>query len=258
MRLMDEFFAEIETYDPDRHLMVMMAEPAQRPTLVALFALNLELARIPEKVSEAVLGQMRYQSWRDALDRVRNGGQPGIPLAGLIHEARLPADLVDTLINEREATMLLEGPPENDGQLRDRAKRTGRTLGVLSLHALSAANTQIAEGWVAAARHAGTAYALVGLARAARSDHLPPHTDKPAVTKRICEIADEEVRLCRASLIGKKPPSSLFPAFVPATLAECQAGALKRYGYDPNHPKTQFRGFGASLGLVWRRWRNTP
>ena len=45
--------------DPDRHMTAMMAPAAVRRDLMAVYAFNLELARIPDTVREPLIGQMR-------------------------------------------------------------------------------------------------------------------------------------------------------------------------------------------------------
>ena len=64
--------------DPDRSLAVLFAPRESRASLFALYALNVELARIAEQVSEPDLGAIRLQWWREArcLRRgARAGGQ---------------------------------------------------------------------------------------------------------------------------------------------------------------------------------------
>jgi len=256
-RILGEIEPDLRAYDPDRYLLAMMAEPQDRRILLVLFGLNLELARIPEKVTETVLGQMRYQSWRDALARARKGENPVMPLASLVHRQGLEADLVDALIDAREAVMLLEGPPESHDQVLERARRTGGTLGELTLRAVAPENASV-DSLSEAAQHAGTAYAMIGVARATRVDHLPPHADRSDAVRTLCDLARQEVNQCRLRLSGTAIPKRLFPAFAAATLAELQADALSRHGYDPMDARTQYRGVVATLRLAWRRWRNTP
>ncbi len=60
--------------DEDLFLSFRYARPADRPRLAALFALQVELRRIPSLVSEPPLGEIRLQWWREALDEIAAGG----------------------------------------------------------------------------------------------------------------------------------------------------------------------------------------
>lgn len=62
--------------DPDRFGMVMAAAPGQRPWLITLYALNLELARAPFQSAEPLVAEMRLQWWIDRLDEMGQGVAP--------------------------------------------------------------------------------------------------------------------------------------------------------------------------------------
>ena len=53
--------------DKDRYLASLFAPDELRPYLLALYAFNIEIARVRETVSEAALGEIRLQWWRDAI-----------------------------------------------------------------------------------------------------------------------------------------------------------------------------------------------
>ena len=256
-QVLEDVVPDLETHDRDRYLIAMMADGDSRVAMMVLFAMNLDLARIPEKVSETVLGQMRYQSWRDALLRARADEKATIPLAGLVHEMAFDERLVDELIDARESVMLIDGPPGSLADVRRRAEQTGGTLAELALRILSQ-STEVSEDLIAAARHAGTAYTMIGIARAARTDHMPPGSGNADSICDLCMIALEEIRSCRTRIALSRPSAHLYPAFAPATFAEEQAETLARFEYDPSDPRTHYRGVGATLRLAWRRWRNTP
>ena len=55
--------------DPDRALAALFAPRETRADLLALYAFNVELARIAEQVTEPELGAIRLQWWREALAR---------------------------------------------------------------------------------------------------------------------------------------------------------------------------------------------
>ncbi|KAK4198074.1 Squalene/phytoene synthase [Triangularia verruculosa] len=53
----------------------------------AFRTLNLELARLPETVSNPTIGRLRLQFWRDTIDRVFAGNPPREPIAILLYSA---------------------------------------------------------------------------------------------------------------------------------------------------------------------------
>lgn len=268
--ILREAAAELHASDRDRYVMAMLADPQDRVGLVALFHFNLELSRIPEKVSEAILGQMRLQSWRDALAASDPGEHGGIPLAGLLLEYGFPRDGLEALIDARERDLIRAEPPADLSELTDFARDTGGRLGELAVRYLARAD-DVPDAVAAAARHAGTAFALVGLARSipfhwpAERQYVPASFEigngPEAVRKAaaaLAEIARGEIDAARArsAEVGRKPDARLFPALAAATIAESHVATLRRCGYDPAHPKTTYRGAGAAARLAWRRFIN--
>jgi len=65
----------IKRHDEDLFLSIGYAWKADRARLAALFALQAELRRIPEIVSEAPLGEIRLAWWREALDEAAGEGK---------------------------------------------------------------------------------------------------------------------------------------------------------------------------------------
>ena len=65
----------VERGDPDRFLAAMAAPPKAREVLMALYAVNIEVARAPWASQEPLIARMRLQWWRDALDALE-AGQP--------------------------------------------------------------------------------------------------------------------------------------------------------------------------------------
>src|SRR5215475_14937298 len=59
--------------DPERYLTALFAPFGRREALFALYAFNLELARARESVREPLMGRMRLQWWREALEEIAAG-----------------------------------------------------------------------------------------------------------------------------------------------------------------------------------------
>ena len=56
--------------DPDRFAAAMAAPVEARKVLFPLYAFNVEVARAPWVTSEPMIGEMRLQWWRDALEEI--------------------------------------------------------------------------------------------------------------------------------------------------------------------------------------------
>ena len=73
LKLLD---ARLQRDDEDRWLSSRYAPLQARQKLIALYALNLELAKVRTIVSEPGLGAIRFQWWRDALGELEHGRPP--------------------------------------------------------------------------------------------------------------------------------------------------------------------------------------
>jgi phytoene synthase len=93
--------------DPDRFLCAMFAPEDKREGLFILLAFNHEIARIRELVSEPMIGRIRLEWWREAIDEIA-AGRPARrhevlgPLATAMHLYQLPVDAFHALIDARE------------------------------------------------------------------------------------------------------------------------------------------------------------
>lgn len=100
--------------DEDLALNLAFIGASDRLKALALYALAIELRRIPAAVSEAGLGEIRLQWWRDALDEIISGRAPRkhpvvqtLANAGVITPATRP--LIETGIDAR-ARLLYPDP----------------------------------------------------------------------------------------------------------------------------------------------------
>ena len=95
----------------------MFAPAGRREALFALIAFNHEIARIPEAVSEPMLGRIRLQWWREVLDAAY-AGEPtrrhevAVPLADAIRACALDRAPFDALLEAREADLEEDGPAD--------------------------------------------------------------------------------------------------------------------------------------------------
>ena len=109
---------EVRRYDPERFLTVLFAPDRCRAPLVALYAFNLEVAKIREVVSEPLLGEIRLQWWREAIEEIFEGTPRRHAvveaLADAVHGASLPREPFDRLIDARAMDLATEPPATLD------------------------------------------------------------------------------------------------------------------------------------------------
>jgi phytoene synthase len=73
--------AAIKAGEPDRYLAALLAPSSRQPALLALAAFVADVAAIPSRVSQPMLGEIRLQWWRDAVATLSEGGVSGNPRA---------------------------------------------------------------------------------------------------------------------------------------------------------------------------------
>ena len=151
----------VEEEDHRRYLSLLFAPAHARPALFALYAFNLELAKTRDSVSEPMIGEIRLQWWREALDGIVDGQVRDHPvvtaLADTADVQHLRSDLMQ-MIDARTHDLYDEGL-ENLGALWAYIDDTGASLGRCAAQILGAK-----EGpSMACAGAAGSAYAASGL-----------------------------------------------------------------------------------------------
>ena len=183
--------------DPDRALAALFAPRDARHDLFALYAFNVELARIAEQVSEPDLGAIRLQWWREAIEQAGKGKATGQPVADALGSAighhTLSRERIAGLIDARlfdVGTKIMPDWLSLQSYLHD----TAGTLFVLAAQILGSRNDWLET----AAATAGIAYGLTGLMRA-----LPVHIAQgriylPTDALKRHGTAPERVLLCNA------------------------------------------------------------
>jgi NADH dehydrogenase [ubiquinone] 1 alpha subcomplex assembly factor 6 len=250
----------VRTRDHDRFLTVLFAPAECREALFALYAFNYEIAKTREMVSEAALGQMRLQWWRDSIAAIYAGGpvrrhEVAEPLAAVIRAYDLTWEHFESLIDAREAD-LADAPPATLADLEAYAEASAAPLVLLALEVLGVKD----EAAVSAGRAVGTAYALTGLLRAAafharaRRIYLPadmlaaagvePHRTlfelkpDPRLAGIASAIADRaRARLATARAFRHAVSRRARPALLPAVLAARSLKRLERAKYELLSPR---------------------
>jgi phytoene synthase len=82
--------AELQARDRDRWLACLYAPASARGGLIALFALDLELAQLVASTTEPMLGEIRLAWWRERLAELDAGKAPAQPLLVALRDHALP------------------------------------------------------------------------------------------------------------------------------------------------------------------------
>ena len=228
MALPPEIIARLAQTDPDRVRAAQLATPEDRDALMVLYAFHAELAKVPELVSEPLIGQIRYQWWRDALDEVYSGKPPRkhevvLPLAEMIAERDVPRFGLDQLIDGR-ARDLDPRPFADIEAAKDYARTTSGRLMQTAAGLLGVEDERIVQ--------AGEAWGLMGLARSWRfyKGSMLQHLD----ASDLAEAAEE----CLGRAAGKLPAAAI-PATAYAALVPLYGRAVSRPGHDPATDKVE-------------------
>jgi phytoene synthase len=255
--------------DPDRYLATLFAPSSARDDLSALYALNVDLARIGERVSEPSLGEIKLQWWREALDRAAINEATASPVAdaigSLLQRHSGAAEPIGRMIDAREFDVAVKIMPD---------------MAALDAYLDGTAGSLFAAGVIVGGGNAdrlqslcaqaGRAYGLTGLMRS-----LPVHAahgrcDLPEELLRRHGTSAEEVVAGQASPglesvlaeLRGKAQASLEQAerklaelsarerkfFRPLALVRPYLASLAKVASDP------FR-FASTINPLYRLWR---
>ena len=244
---------QVRQYDNDRYLTALFASGDRREALFALAAFNLEIAKIPEVVSEPMLGEMRLQWWREVIDEIAAGRvrkhEVVQPLAAAAEQFELPIGDLHRLIDAR-AFDLEDRAPRDLEELETYAEATTAPLNRLALQVLGVTG----EAADSAAAALGKATAITGLLRAIpfharqRRVYLPtaiveavavemgevfelrPHAGLARAVERLAEVAGKHLKAARVQ--GARLPRLSAPVMLQATLAAGHLKQLRRSRFD--------------------------
>ena len=262
----------LKKHDPDRWLASLFAPWAKRRHLHALYAFNLEVARIREVVSDPMPGEIRYQWWRDALEGEARGDISAHPVAAALLDTvgtfSLPREALTNLVDARTFDLYDDAMPG----MRQLEGYCGETSSAL----IRLAGLILAEGrdpgGADAAGHAGLAVAIAGLLRAlpwhaargqvylptdvlveagtSREEVLAGHMT-PGIGKALARMRGAARQHLSEALAGMKSvqPAGR-PAFLPIALVEPYLAVMERRSYDPFKTVVELPQWSRQ----WRLW----
>jgi 15-cis-phytoene synthase len=232
--------------DRDRFLAALFAPAEHRGALNALYAFNVEIARVREVAREALPGEIRLQWWCEFLDGARRDEASANPVAAAllatIERYRLAVAKLQDLIEARRFD-LYDEPMAAMADLEAYAARTSSALIALAAQTLGVDAR-------AAAEPAGIAYGVTGLLRtfslhaARRQLYLPADLlERHDVSARdiyagrssaglnaalaeLRGLARRHLAVAHEALLAM--PAAALPAFLPVALVRPSLDLLER------------------------------
>ena len=245
--------------DRDRYLALLFSPAESRGGLAAIAAFNLELAKAASDISESMLGLVRLQWWREAIEEIRAGGPVRRhPVAEALSDATrakgLNSEWMLAMIAAREDELESEAPP-SQAAFDQRADATAANLIRLSLEAvgLDPTGPELSD----AVGGVGRAYATIGCARSVLLDarrrrlrlpadrladagvdidklfDLRPQPALAACLRDLSERAAADLSVARRGAV----PRRATPLTIAAKLTALHLERLRTAAYDPFDPR---------------------
>jgi phytoene synthase len=258
--------------DKDRWLASLFAPADRRPALYALYAFNLEIARVRELAREPMAGEIRLQWWRETLAGTRAGEAAANPVAAALMQTMARHGLAATTfadLIEARAFDLYDDPMPTLDAFAAYGRRTASGLIELCARVLDAGHADVGE----LAGPAGLAYATTGLLRtfalhASRgqlylpADVLDRHGAQasdilagrptPALRAALAELrAFARQNLDAFTARRAALPAGIAPAFLPVALVRLHLDRMERRDYDPFATPVEV----AQWRRQWTLWR---
>ena len=263
--------ALVRDADRDRYLATLFAPAERRDALYALYAFNVEIARVRDLAREPIPGEIRLQWWREALSGEREGEAAAHPVAAALRETLTRYGFVATplleLIDERTFD-LYDEPMTTIGALELYAIRTQSPIFAMAAGILGA-GVMPGELFTLDASVAFTIGTILrGFGRhAARRQLYVPQEILDRHEVRAADIfAERESVPLRAALAEmraiarshlaaaqeklKLASAEILPAFLPVALVSPQLRRLERPDYRPFAPQPL-----SPLRRQWLLWR---
>jgi phytoene synthase len=241
----------VRRFDPDRYFASLFAPAERRPLLFALYAFNHEIARLGEAVREPMIGEIRLQWWREAVEAARDGHPRAHPacvgMAELFARVGPPLEPFNAMIDARA----FDASPASFPDLSALEAYCDATSGGLMRIAASALDADV--NMDALARDAGAAYALTGILRAipfhasrhklylpvdmlAAESLLPEDAISGRDSAKLARVVQRIAARAGAHWAAARKfalPGHAFGAVLPASLVPLYLKRLKRPGFDP-------------------------
>jgi 15-cis-phytoene synthase len=264
--------AQVRAGDRDRFLAALFAPAQHRAGLFALYAFNLEIARVREAARGPTAGEIRLQWWSDVLAGKARGAAEASPVAAALLAAvaqyALDVSRLRDLIDARRFD-LYDEPMRTLAQLEAYAGAAAANLIALAAQMFLGRGAPELD---ALAHHAGMAQATAGLLAAfaihsrrgqlyvplellerhgSGREDVSTNRATPALRAGLAELRSiAHGHLQQARELAARAPAEAMPAFLPVALAGAMLARMERGDYDPFAPVVV-----APWRRQWRMWR---
>lgn len=256
--------------DPDRAVSLAFAPADRREALTALYAFNIETARVRDQISQPLPGEIRLQWWRDTLEAVStaDAALAGHPVAQVLAQAMrehsLPFQAFDRFLEQRIFD-LYDDPMPSRGDFEAYAGGTASTLITLACLILDGSAARQASD---AAGHAGVAQVAAGILRllpihrrrgqvyipadvlsasGCSREQLLAGESEPSARAVQAMIAFTRQHFAAYRAASASLPDLLRPAFLPAELTPLYLDRIESAGSAAD-------GLSISIGPFRRSW----
>ena len=269
----DACLSALKQGDPDRYWACLFSPAPHRGALAALYAFNLEIARTRDIVSEPMIGEIRLQWWREALNGERadeaNAHPIAAPLVAAMARYRLPVQSLLDLIDARVFD-LYDDPMGTIPELEAYCGLTSSALFRLASIILADGGE---IGSADLAGHSGVAFGIAGLLSAfpwhvargqlyipstilerhqVKSEDMSARNETAELMQALAEMrqkAREHLSQARELLAGA--PIATRPAYLPLVVVEPRLRAMEKSGYRPFASVIEPN----RIALLFRFWR---
>lgn len=226
--------------DKDMFLATLFAPEVAQPHLFAVMALAVEVARIPQLVSDVQIGEIRLQWWADTLESIGNGETQSHPVAVALTETvkvhSLPLAPLQALVEARRFDLYADVMPDQTAV----EAYFGEIQAVLFQLGCMILAPEVAP---AAATASGLSGVGFGLARSLTQPDKVTKLTSPQQSREDLMVLAEK-RLAEANDAVAGLPRQLFPAFLPLSIAGLYLNAAKQGRTNVPQWRRQ-----------WRLWR---
>lgn len=263
--------AEVRLHDFPRYASTLFVTPPQRRALLALYAFNVEVARVREHIRQPLAGEIRLQWWSDMLEGGGHGYVEGSPVAAELLAAikayDLPVARLLCLIEEHQFDLYNDPMPTREA-LASYLDGSVAVLFALAAKILGSLSPEIEHVARHAGQVAGAADVIATLpmdaarrqlflpvellaAHGANSEEVFAGVATPKLRAVLDQLIDEATAHYNATLKELSGlPGAVRPAFLPLAWAGRRLDVARRPGYDMFAVQQASR-----LRVLWTLWR---
>jgi len=280
-RNMDFCSKKLRQHEYENFLCTLLLPEEARRGATAVRAFNIEIAQVRDSIKDRMIGDMRMQFWRDAVDSMydpKKAVPKGNPIIAELHSAieahRLSKSWLMRVIESRQ-DHLAEKPHATLDALENYSETTVSSINYLILETLNIRETRVDH----VASHLGKAQGIVTAIRAvpfhARQRRVLLPTDilikhgasaedfiqgkqSDAVREVIFDLASQaHAHLDAGRSMSEAVPKSARAAFLTSVATHDFLMRLRKLDFDPFHPKIIERNQLLPMRLWWKYMRSS-